>query len=479
MSTKKKYNNFDMTLEECKLVFDHIGQLVVVDETGKIKYMSEAILEFIEYFDRVDLTDSVGKNIRDFFLISSIPEVLATGKEDYEHFYFSGGEINIARITPLYKDGKIVGAIDYDLFTEEKDFRRFFDKVMDYSLKGYIDLSKMRELMKRYDESVKYKYTVGDIIGESPPMEQLRKQIYGIASTDASVLIMGETGCGKEMVAHSIHGLGRRGTSNLVIINCAAIPDTLVESELFGYEEGAFTGAVKGGKAGKFEQANNGTIFLDEVDQLPQHVQPKLLRVLQEKEIERIGGNERIPVNVRVIAATNKGLKELVFKGKFREDLYYRLNVMEVRIPPLRERKEDLPLLANHHIRRLNLSLERNVTSISKEALEMMSSYDWPGNVRELHNILERAMNKCRESELKLPHFDDFFIEISRYNVNKTLSGGSARPLDEIRDIAEKEAIINALRLCNGNISRAAQLLKISRPSLYDKLKKHKISHTP
>lgn len=470
----KKYNNFNMTLEECKIVFDHFDELVVVDEKGRVKYISEDVLKFIEYFDHVDMTNAVGKYIGEIHMVSRIPEVLTSGKGEDEYFYFAGGEINVARIMPLYKNECLIGAIDYDLFKTEKDFRRFTDKVMDYSLKGYISLSTTKELINYY-ESKKYKYTIGDIIGQSPAIMQLRKEIYKSSESDATVLITGETGCGKELVTHSIHSLSRRGTSNLTIINCAAIPESLVESELFGYEEGTFTGAARGGKTGKFEQANLGTIFLDEVDQLPMHIQPKLLRVLQEKEIERIGGTERIPIDVRVIAATNKNLKDLVAKGQFREDLYYRLNVIEIKIPPLRERKDDIRLLAEAYLQRMNHTMGRNITGISEDAVDILKSYDWPGNVRELYNILERVSINCSDDKLEIEHLDNFFIEL--YKKNKKQERNTPSSLEIIMNATEKDAIESALSYCKGNISKTAKLLNISRPTLYDKMKKHKISY--
>lgn len=216
-------------------------------------------------------------------------------------------------------------------------------------------------------------------------------------------MISGKTGCGKEVVAHSIHNTSRRCKNPLIAVNCAAIPESLVESEFFGYEEGSFTGAQKGGKTGLFELANHGTLFLDEVDQLPYHIQPKLLRVLQEKEVTHIGGTPT-PVDVRVIAATNKDLWQMVLDDKFREDLYYRLNVMEIHIPPLAERKEDIPLLVEHQFQKINQETATNVKNISNEVMELFLRYDWPGNVRELNNLLERSVILCQEETLKPEH---------------------------------------------------------------------------
>ena len=245
-----------------------------------------------------------------------------------------------------------------------------------------------------------------------------------------------------------------------------------MESEFFGYEEGSFTGAQKGGKSGLFELANHGTLFLDEVDQLPYHIQPKLLRVLQEKEVTRIGGTPT-PIDVRVIAATNKDLWQMVLDDKFREDLYYRLNVMEIQIPPLAERKEDIPLLVEHQLKKIRQEAVTNVTKVSKETMELFLRYDWPGNVRELNNLLERSVILCQEDTLKPEHLGSFVSKVLDSQMELLLT--SEAPLEQIRMRAEANAIEKALELTGGNRSKTAEMLKISRTSLYDKLKKYNL----
>lgn len=469
----KKYNNFDMTIEECKNVLDTIDRLIVVDSNHKIQYISPDILKLMEIVSMKDLTNVIGKKIEDIHPLSKISKVLASGEAMDQCYYFSGGITNVARIKPIIDNGKVVGAVDYDIFGDDGALKKFLGEIIELAQNGVIDFAKDVEDMirKSIEASKKIRYKVGSIKGESGPIRKLRQQIYDLSESESTVLITGETGSGKELIVQAIHGVSRRSQNKLVEINCAAIPESLAESELFGYEEGSFTGAQKGGKQGKFELANGGTVFLDEIDHLPYHVQPKLLRFLQEREIDRVGGSESIPINIRLITATNKNLKELVKEGKFREDLYYRLNVVEIKVPNLRERKDDIPALVEEAIARINPILGKSIHGISSDALALLGEYDWPGNVRELFNIIERAMNRCKEEELRLDHFDDFAFQISKDKV-KNILGESNYSLEKIRDVAETDAIHYVLNLTKGNISQAAKMLNISRPALYGKIKK-------
>ena len=286
-------------------------------------------------------------------------------------------------------------------------------------------------------------------------------------------MITGETGSGKELVAHSIHKLSQRSLFNFVSLNCAAIPNELFESELFGYEEGSFTGAKKGGKFGKVEIANNGTLFLDEIDNLTFSMQAKILRFLQEKEIYHVGGDFAIPINTRVIAATNQDPEELVNKNKMRKDLYYRLNVVEIKVPPLRERIEDIPEITESLVKTLSSAPERGVKTIEKideRVYELLMEYDWPGNIRELSNIVERAVNRCYERTLKTEHFVDFRRRIDKESRSQMFSIGAGKTLKEIKSEAEKCAVKAALSRNGGNITRAADELGISRQMLHRKL---------
>jgi len=323
------------------------------------------------------------------------------------------------------------------------------------------------------------KYTFNEIIGMSPSMKKLRNTAAQAAKTSSTVLIQGESGTGKELLAHAIHHASPRCNEPFIKVNCAAIPETLMESELFGYNEGAFTGAEKGGKPGKFELADGGSIFLDEIGDLQLSIQAKLLRVLQEFEFERLGGVRTINVDVRVIAATNSDLEDLVRQGKFREDLYYRLNVVNIETTPLRERKEDIAYLTDYLIEKISDRLRIMVLGISQEARDLLSNYNFPGNVRELENILERAMNFVEDDkgmieDRHLPCFNKPARK-SKYDAVPKMAPDNAS-LADIVAMAEKKAIIEALESSNGNRNEAARLLNIHRSLLYKKLSKHQIS---
>lgn len=306
------------------------------------------------------------------------------------------------------------------------------------------------------------------IIGESVLMRGLMSLIMKVAPTDSTVLILGESGTGKELVATSVYEMGLRKDKPFIKLNCAAIPEELLESELFGHEKGAFTGATSF-KPGKFDMANGGTIFLDEIGDMPYSLQSKILRVIQEREFFRVGGSKTIRVDVRFIASTNQNLEQMVREGKFREDLYYRLNVFTLNLPPLRERKEDIPVLVDHFLQKT----EKNV-EITSMALQMLMAYHWPGNVRELQNIIERSAVIC----------DDNFIEPNHLPVgitgnfespNHTPSLPANMPIDEKLAQIEKNMIIDALRKTGGVQIRATELLGINQRSLWHRIKKYDI----
>lgn len=302
------------------------------------------------------------------------------------------------------------------------------------------------------------------IIGRSSLLQEVVEKIKVVAPTDTSVLVIGESGTGKEKVAHSVHELSDRKNSPLVIVNCAALPHSLIESELFGHEKGSFTGA-NAIRIGKFEQANGGTLFLDEIGELPLDSQVKLLRVLQEKEIERLGGNKIIKVNVRIVAATNRSLEKEVAEGRFRLDLYYRLNVFPIELPPLKERKEDISLLANFFLQKYAAASRRAITSISKSALDQLYQYSWPGNIRELEHLIERTVLLTKTTEIE--NFDLPKPSETSFVQNQ----GQLKSMEDM----ERDHIMNALHHCNGKVSGsggAAELLKIQPQTLYSKMKK-------
>lgn len=309
------------------------------------------------------------------------------------------------------------------------------------------------------------------VIGDNTGLKQVMTQVRRVAETNATVLIHGESGTGKELIARAVHDNSLRSQGPFVAINCGAIPLTLMESELFGHERGAFTDA-KEAKAGTFERADGGTLFLDEVGELPLDAQVKLLRVLEERRITRIGGKKAIPVDVRIVAATNRNLDDEVKNGHFRLDLLYRLNVFTLILPPLRERKEDIPLLTNFFIRKYNWTLSLDVQSVSPEAISLLTSYDWPGNVRDLENAIQSSMILCTGGVIRPEHLPD---RIKGYELAEaqTVSGNSIR---EINAQMEKELIIEALKKHNFNRTLTAEALNISRKTLFNKMKRYGLS---
>ncbi|AOY74807.1 sigma-54-dependent transcriptional regulator [Clostridium formicaceticum] len=313
------------------------------------------------------------------------------------------------------------------------------------------------------------KNTGKTIIGNSAEIQEILKIVDKVANTNATVLILGESGTGKEVIANAIHYSSNRNKKPYVKVNCGAIPENLIESELFGYEKGAFTGAVAR-KIGKFEKADGGTVFLDEIGELDLSMQVKLLRVLQEREFERIGGNERIRIDVRVIAATNRDLYKMVEEESFREDLYYRLNVIPIKIPPLRERKEDIPLLTNYFLERYSQEVGRKNIAISEEAQQKLLNYHWRGNIRELENVIERMVLLGQGNLITV---EDLPYEILQ---EKKSAETYQLPKEGIcMEALEKDLIIQALERAEHNQTKAAQLLKMTRHTLLYRMEKHGI----
>ncbi|MCL5670503.1 MAG: sigma-54 dependent transcriptional regulator [Acidobacteria bacterium] len=297
-----------------------------------------------------------------------------------------------------------------------------------------------------------------DLIGQSAAMKRVFDAIETVGPTEATVLIVGESGTGKELAARAIHAASPRRYNRMVAIHCGALAETLLESELFGHEKGAFTGA-QCRKKGSFEVADGGTVFLDEIGDISLKTQTDLLRVLQEREITRVGGNQPIHVDFRCVAATNKQLEKMIEEGLFRPDLYYRLSVFRIELPPLRARKEDVPPLVNHFIRKFSSSMNKQVLGIARDAMELLQQYDWPGNVRELENAVERAMVLAHRSELQEA---DFTMKLPT-------SGAICLSLED----AERAHILEVVNICSGNQTRAAELLEIDRVTLHNKLKKY------
>jgi len=313
-------------------------------------------------------------------------------------------------------------------------------------------------------QKLEERYRFESIIAKSSKMQQVIEVIKVVAKSNATVLITGESGTGKELVARAIHSQSYRKDKPFIAVSCAALPESLLESELFGHEKGAFTGAHVQ-RRGKFEIANRGTLFLDEIGEMSANIQVHLLRVLEEKEFTRVGGNELIKVDVRVVSATNRDIKEAIASGQFREDLYYRLNVVGIELPPLRERKEDIPLLAEHFLTKFAVENRKEIVDFSPEATEFLLKYEWPGNVRELENAIERAVILAKNSYIEV-------ADLPQENLLLTASAPLGRSLREV----EMERILNVLNETGGNYSEAARTLGISRATLYNKIRAYGLS---
>jgi len=450
-----------LSLEMAMLMLQRLDGVALTDKDGRYVYVSD---------NWVKVTGLQPENVIHKYAWEIVPEtklgvVLKTKKPVLGEVVEIRGVKVFTSYWPLMKGTELIGAFVCVIMNGMEKALDFTKKVnqLSHQLEYY------KEELKRYRNA---KYDISNIIGESSIIMDMKQQIMEAARSNSTVLIEGETGSGKELIAHAIHNLSPRSNASFIRVNCSAIPSELMEAEFFGYEEGSFTGAKKGGKQGKFELAYGGSLFLDEVNQLPLNMQPKFLRVLQEQELERVGGKISIPVDVRIIAATNIPLGKMIEEKKFRSDLFYRLNVIKIHVPLLRERKEDIPLLVKFLIEKLNLQLGTAVTSVSNDVLELFMNYDWPGNIRELQNVLECAMNRVTGEILELTYFEQF---ISRINNCRILSGQHQRDyfLRDMKAEIERQALIEALKKTKGNKVKAARQLDISRNVLYRKLTKY------
>ena len=378
---------------------------------------------------------------------------------------------------PILLNRRAVGAIGVDLkFNADRDYERYvkFLGIVASSIAAAVKIQRLVEEDKRrlVDENthlrqeLKERYDFSSIIGSSGPVRQMYEQMSQVAATNTTVMIRGESGTGKELVAHSIHYNSPRANKPFVKVSCAALPDSLIESELFGYERGAFTGAEQR-KKGRFEMAEGGTLFLDEIGDIHLSTQVKLLRVLQEREFERLGSTETVKVNVRLLAATNKDMERAIAAGTFREDLYYRLNVFSIFVPPLRERKADLLLLVDHFLEKFSREHHKNIKRIATPAIDMLMSYHWPGNVRELENTLERSVLMCDGQVIHGHHLPPSLQTaeasgtVTRVSLNDAVAG------------FEKDLIQDALKTTRGNRAKAARLLDTTERVLNYKVKKY------
>lgn len=434
--------------------------MVVVDETGHVVIINNFYLEALG----ISREEALGRHIYELTPHSRLPEIVRTGQAQFsEYWKVRDREFMIIR-APIKKEGRIIGALGKTLFKDMGLARVFAKK-----------LSQLENDLKFYKEELqkihRATYTFEDIIGRGSKIMATLRLAQRAARTTSNVLLMGESGTGKELFAHAIHNGSTRCHGPFIKVNCAAIPEQLLESELFGYAEGAFTGARKGGKPGKFELANYGTIFLDEIGDMSFTMQAKILRVIQEQEIERVGGTQPCRIDVRIIAATNRKLYEMVQQGTFRDDLFYRLNVMVIHLPALRERPEDLELLAAGMLAKLNRKLEMKMEGISGEAMGILRNYTWPGNVRELESILERTMNVVEEKFIYPEHLPPQLMQPA-LSPSVRQENAEHKRIDVFLNSAERDLLLDVLRQTRGNKVKAAKLLGIHRSVLYKKLRK-------
>nr|WP_237566191.1 sigma 54-interacting transcriptional regulator [Oceanobacillus massiliensis] len=432
----------------------------VVDKDGVLVEFNEAYSRFTGVAKR----DAIGQPVQEVIDNTNLHNTVKTGMPERGAIQYIQGQPMVVHRIPLWKEGELVGAVGLLIFEGVTELYRIYDRFLEKTVQNaqakgaplQTDIVKTR--------------SIEQIIGTGEQIANLKRMTRKIAKTDAAILITGESGTGKEMFANSIHDLSHYNQGPFISVNCGAIPEQLFESELFGYEEGAFTGAKKGGKPGKFELAESGTIFLDEIGEMPQMMQTKLLRILQERAFERVGGVQKLPLKARVVAATNKNLRSMVKAGTFREDLFYRINVIDLEIPPLRERSEDIPLLISHYLTETCNKYGVGKKEITAEALSAFMTYEWYGNIRELANIIEKLVILAEGDKIDIEHLPGYIK--TRYDSSLL----SLSPIDQVKreeNTREKEMIVQIMKESGWNKSKAADKLGIHRTTLYKKLKKH------
>ncbi|MFA6147699.1 MAG: sigma 54-interacting transcriptional regulator [bacterium] len=462
------------TLEE---VLAGAGEwMVVVDANGVVTMISEEYAEF----NGTTVADAVGKHVTQVIENTRMHVVAKTGVAEIGERQTIHGRALIVNRIPLKDGDRVIGSYGRVVFKTVEQLRQLASK-----------MNLLESKVKYYEEELTHlrgaRYTFASIVGAGAAITAAKEEAERASRTDSTVLLRGETGTGKELFAHAIHAAGPRRAGPFIKLNCAAVPAELLESELFGYEEGAFTGARRGGKPGKFELASGGTLFLDEIGDMPLPMQAKLLRVLQEKEVDRLGGTGSLRVDLRLIAATGRNLEEMVGQGTFRSDLYYRVNVIPIRIPPLREHPEDVGAIAAAFLARLSAETGEPKRRLSAELLDILRAYSWPGNVRELQNGLERAVAMSSREVLRAEHLPVHLLRVA-HGVRReampgeTEAGGegtSAKApwsLASAKAEAERSSILSALAATKGNRTRAAELLGIHRVKLHEKIKRYGIA---
>jgi len=458
----KEFNSLQEKISLYEAVLNNIlNGILITDPDGYVIFFSDTYGKFLG----MDPKEKIGKHCTEVIENTRMHIVAQTGIPEINNPHRIMGRDMVVQRLPIWIDGKLVAVFGQVMFEDVKDVSVLANKLS--LLESKVELFQ-KELVNLRSS----RYSINNIHGKSKIIMELKRLALKAAAANSTVLLMGESGTGKELFAHAIHDASMRRLNPFIRINCAAIPKDLLEAELFGYEPGAFTGASRV-KPGKFELAHRGTLFLDEISELPLEMQPKLLRVLEDKEVERLGGTRITKCDFRLIAATNEDLEELVEQGRFREDLYYRLNVIPLKIPPLRERKGDISILAENILETLATDLGKSITKISDDVLKTFENYNWPGNIRELSNILERTLYSIEglEDTIRMSHLPIMFQR--QCDKSLKLQTSSWR---NIKEVSEKEALLQALRTTNNNKQKAAQLLGIHRTALYKKMKKFDLS---
>ncbi|MDL2328959.1 sigma 54-interacting transcriptional regulator [Desulfosarcina sp. OttesenSCG-928-A07] len=435
--------------------------LIIIDDEAKIVFISESV----ERFSSISAKDVENRKITEIFPDEGITHVLTTGRPEIGQAYLHNGNACISTRIPLKKNGKVLGAATKIIFWHTEKLNELYRTIN--GLKG-----KIKHYKKTLDAIYKSRYDFSNILGNSPLICKVKDAARMAAEVDSPVLLIGESGTGKELFAHAIHQHGKRRDNPFVRINCTSIPAELIEAELFGYEAGSFTGADRKGKIGKFEMADGGTIFLDEIGDMPLELQAKLLRVLEESEIQKIGGAPK-RVNFRSIFATNVDIENLVTEKKFRLDLYYRMNVLKIVLPPLRHMRDDIPLHVENFMAKMVQEMPKRIDGIAESALLALCRYAWPGNIRELRNVVERALIVCKGRQIELHDLPENIVSNTSQPHAEQVT--QSRLLKDRLAEKEREIIADTLSLSANNRTEAAKILGIHRTGLHKKMKKYKL----
>jgi transcriptional regulator with PAS, ATPase and Fis domain len=451
-------------LDFFKKIVDNLQIGVIIsDHEGRIIYINDTYARFLN----IDPLAEIGKHATDVVANTRLHIVAKTGQMEinYPHQFKEHGFL-VHRV-PIKEDGRVIAVAGLVLFDSASTASRLAEKVSFLESKVHLYENELLSLRST-------RYTMDSIVGASKVMTTLKWQAIKAAATSLPVVIVGESGTGKELFAQAVHNASPRKFHPFVRVNCAAIPRELFESELFGYDKGAFTGAKATGKPGKIELAHHGSLFLDEIGDLPLEMQPKLLRVLEEKDFERVGGTTLVKSDFRLLAATNHNLENMLAENRFRTDLFYRLNVITLQVPPLRERREDILPIAAHLLKQIAHDCGLPEVGINAEAQEVLLSYDWSGNIRELSNVLERAVHYAERDRIELADLPRYLFQ-----KNKKANRLPPEPLKHVQHSAEKDALRRALEAAGFNKARAAQMLGIHRSLFYKKIKKYGLSLQP